>query len=153
MLYGFISKLDDETTKIIYRNKKIPSENVYHTGRMAMLGQVLKSGDVVYVISCTRFASVGQVYAFAKLCYERGASLQFIAEPYLNIGNGKQWRPAVYEAVQSMMESEYNAKHRLYQGFKMSKEQYDYLYQCVELMNVEILSNLFSSDGVYKRNV
>ena len=30
MLYGFISKLDDETTKVIFRNKKIPSENVYH---------------------------------------------------------------------------------------------------------------------------
>ena len=34
-----------------------------------------------------RFASVRQVYTFARFCHERGIVLHFVAEPYLDIGN------------------------------------------------------------------
>lgn len=89
-----------------------------------------------YVISCTRFSSVNQVYGFAKLCHERGVTVHFVAEPYLDIGYGKQWRPAVANAIRGMAESEFKAKARMAQGFRMSNEQWDYAYQCLEMMNL-----------------
>ena len=51
-----------------------------------------------------------QVYTFARFCHERGIILHFVAEPYLDIGNGKQWRPAVAKVIASMVESEQKAK-------------------------------------------
>ena len=109
MIYGFISSLDDETTKVFFRSKKIRGNNIYNA--------VLESGDVVYTVSCNRFASVRQVYTFARFCHERGIVLHFVAEPYLDIGNGKQWRPAVAKVIASMVESEQKAKGIMAQGF------------------------------------
>lgn len=57
-----------------------------------------------------RFASVRQVHTFARFCHERGIVLHFVAEPYLDMGNGKQWRPAVAKVIASMVESEQKAK-------------------------------------------
>lgn len=140
MIYGFISSMDDETTKVFSRSKKIPMENIFHTGRLGALAEVLQSGDTVYVISCNRFASVSQVYAFAKLCHERGITVHFIAEPYLDIEAGKQWRPAVANVIRSMVDSELKAKSRMLQGFKMSNEQWEYTYRYFEMMNLDILA-------------
>ena len=153
MNFGIVSKMDDETTRVIFRSKKVPMQNVYYSAALGKLGENLKSGDVVHVVSCTRFASVHQVYAFAKFCFEQGVTLRFIAEPYLDIGNGKQWRPVVFNAVRSMMESEDNAKRRMLQGFKMTNEQWEYVFQCFEMMNLDIMSYMFSANGVLKRGV
>ena len=55
---------------------------------------------------------------------------------------GKQWRPAVVKAVQSMIESEKNAKRKMIQSLNLSNEQWDYVYECFEMMNLEILSHM-----------
>lgn len=151
MVYGFVSRLDDETTRTIFRSKKVPMQNIYQTGGLSKLVEVLQSGDVVYVISCNRFTSVNQVYAFAKLCYERGVTLHFLAEPYLDIGKGKVWRPVVMDMIQNMYESECKAKGRMVQNFKMTNEQWDFLFECFERFNLDILSHMFSANGVLKR--
>ncbi|MCR4782058.1 MAG: hypothetical protein K5851_04870 [Lachnospiraceae bacterium] len=121
MVYGFISSLDDETTKAFFRSNRIPTNNIYSTGGLGTLAEDLKTGDVVYVISCNRFASVRQVYTFARFCADRGIILHFVAEPYLDIGNGKTWRPAVASTIASMVESEQKAKQMMVNGFKMSE--------------------------------
>ena len=151
MIYGFISSLDDETTKVFFRSKKIRVNNIYSAGSLGALTSVLQSGDVVYTVSCNRFASVRQVYTFARFCHDRGIVLHFVAEPYLDIGNGKQWRPAVAKVIASMVESEQKAKGMMAQGFKMSDSQWEYAYRCFELKNLDILAHLFSADGVLKR--
>ena len=151
MLYGFISSLDDETTKVFFRSKKIRGNNIYCAGSLGALTSVLQTGDVVYTVSCNRFASVRQVYTFARFCNDRGIVLHFVAEPYLDIGNGKQWRPDVANAIRGMVESEYKAKARMAQGFRMSNEQWDFAYQCFAMMNLDSLSHMFSADGVLKR--
>ena len=69
MIYGFISSLDDETTKVFFRSKKIRVNNIYSAGSLGELTSVLQSGDVVYTVSCNRFASVRQVYTFARFCH------------------------------------------------------------------------------------
>ena len=133
MIYGFISSLDDETTKVFFRSKKIRVNNIYNAGSLGAL------------------TSVRQVYTFARFCHERGIVLHFVAEPYLDIGNGKQWRPAVAKVIASMVESEQKAKGMMAQGFKMSDSQWEYTYRCFEMMNLDILAHMFSADGVLKR--
>ena len=50
MIYGFISSLDDETTKVFFRSKKIRGNNIYYAGSLGELTSVLQSGDVIYTI-------------------------------------------------------------------------------------------------------
>ena len=45
MIYGFISSLDDETTKVFFRSKKIRGNNIYNAGSLGELTSVLQSGD------------------------------------------------------------------------------------------------------------
>lgn len=151
MLYGLVSQMDDETSKVLFRSKKVSKDNLYYACNLAQLANVLKSGDTVYTVSCTRFASVNQVYQFAKFCSEHGVNLRFIAEPYLDIGSGKTWRASVARLVKSMAESEYKAKSMMYKGFKMVDAQWEYAYRCFEMMNLDILAHTFASDGVLHR--
>ena len=37
------------------------------------------------------------------------------------------------------------------EGFRMTNEQWDYVYRCFEVMNLEVLGEIFASDGVLKR--
>ena len=67
MIYGFISSLDDEITKVFFRSKKIRGNNIYNAGSLGELISVLQSGDVVYTVSCNRFALVRQGYTFARM--------------------------------------------------------------------------------------
>ena len=50
MIYGFISSLDDETTKVFFRSKKICGNNIYSAGSLGELTSVLQSGDAVYTV-------------------------------------------------------------------------------------------------------
>ena len=136
---------------MFFRSKKIRVNNIYNAGSLDELTSVLQSGDVVYTVSCNRFSSMRQGYTVARFCHERGIIRHFVAEPYLDIGNGKQWRPAVAKVIASMVESEQRAKGMMAQGFKMSDSQWEYAYRCFELMNLDILAHLFSADGVLKR--
>ena len=57
----------------------------------------------------------------------------------------------VAKVIASMVESEQKAKGMMAQGFKMNDSQWEYTYRCFEMMNLDILSHLFSADGVFKR--
>lgn len=46
MIYGFISSLDDETTKVFFRSKKIRVNNIYSAGSLGALTSVLQSGII-----------------------------------------------------------------------------------------------------------
>ena len=50
-----------------------------------------------------------------------------------------------------MVESEQKAKQMMVNGFKMSESQWEYTFRCFEMMNLDILSHVFSADGVLKR--
>ena len=42
MIYGFISSLDDETTKVFFRSKKIRVNNIYNAGSLVHLHRFCK---------------------------------------------------------------------------------------------------------------
>ena len=51
MIYGFISSLDDETTKVFFRSKKIRVNNIYSAGSLGAITSVLQSGDVFILLA------------------------------------------------------------------------------------------------------
>lgn len=151
MVYGVVSKLDDVTSKAVFQSKRIRSNNIYYNSNLNALANQLQSGDVVWVINVNRFINLTQLKAFAEYCQERGVALRFIAQPYLDIGNGRCWKPSFDKLMDGMKKEEQVAKGKMYQGFHMSDEQWRYVYACIESMSLEILSEIFSPDGILKR--
>ena len=47
MIYGFILSLDDETTKVFFRSKKIRGNNISGAGSLGELTSVLQRGKPV----------------------------------------------------------------------------------------------------------
>lgn len=151
MIYGIISNLDDATTSAYFRNKKVTEERIFHTNQLSTLLSVLRSGDVVHVVHINRFATVSQFLVFGRFCMSNGVSLHVLAQPYLDLGNGRQWREAVIRQMMRMVEVERQAKAHMVRGFKMGNEQWDYVYNCFERMNIESLAGIFDADGILKR--
>lgn len=151
MVYGIVSQLDDATTKAFFRSKKIAEENIAYSTQLSVLVKMIKSGDVVYVVSVNRFGTVSQFFNFGKYCMANGVSMHVLAQPYLDIGNGKHWKPAVMSQMVKMVEAERGAIGHMVQGFRMTNEQWEYVCRTFEMMNLDILAHLFSADGVLKR--
>ena len=151
MVYGIISHLDNETTRAFFRNKKVPDANVVYNTQLSSLGQMLKAGDAVYVVSVNRFATVSQFMNFGKFCMSHGVSLHLLAQPYLDISSGRHWKPAFVNQMMLMVDVERRAIGHMVKGFRMTSEQWEYVYRCFEVMNLEMLAHTFSADGMLKR--
>lgn len=151
MNYGIISALDDETTKYVFRGKKIIENQMIPSYKIGEAVKQLHKGDVVYVMSVNRFNSVSHLLVIGRICVQRGVSLRFIAQPYLDITNGKYWRDAVLWQMENMHAIEMHAKGKLQQCMRMNNEGWELVYRCIEIMNLEILAHTFSPDGILKR--
>jgi len=151
MVYGIISQADDATTSVYFKSKRVPDANVVHIVQLPSLMQMLKSGDVVFVVSVNRFWSVNQFLQFGKFCMSNGVSLHLLAQPYLDLGNGKHWKQSVMSQMMRMVELERYAKANMTKGYKYSNEYWEYLCRTFEIMNLEVLAHTFSTDGVLKR--
>ena len=150
MNYGLISSLDDETTKCVFKSKKI--NNVVINSQLGELAGCLKKGDVVYVINVNRFANVTQLLNFGRFCMQKGVLLRFVAQPYLDIADGKRWKNSTLRKMEKMRSIEMQAKNHLQQCMRMGNEGWNTVFRCVEIMNLEILAHTFSSDGLLKRS-
>ena len=151
MVYGIVSQVDDATTRAYFKNKRVPDVNVVYITQIASLVQMLKSGDAVFVVSVNRFWSVSQFFQFGKFCMTNGVFLHLLAQPYLDLGNGKHWKPSVMSQMIRMVELERYAKANMANGYKYSNEYWEYLCRTFEIMNLEVLAHTFSVDGVLKR--
>ncbi len=151
MVYGIVSSLDDAGTKTVFQSKKIRNERVFYFNQLNALREMLVSGDVVYVMSVNRFLNLSQVCGVAEFCFQRGISLRFIEQPYLNVGNGKCWRKSVICLTERMLELERCVRDGMQQRFQFNEEQWSYVRKCIERMSLEILAQIFSSDGILKR--
>ena len=151
MVYGIVSELDNRNTLEVFRSKKVNEDSIVHVNHLSGLGGILRSGDVVYVMSVNRFLRVGQVLSFGRLCMSRGVSLRFITQPYLDITVGKHWKPAVINQMTRMMHTERGAMGRMSSVCKYTNEHWEYLCRTFEMMNVELLAQIFANDGLMKR--
>lgn len=151
MVYGIVSQLDDVTTLEFFRSKKVSKENVVHISQISTLANVLNFGDVVFVVSVNRFLSVSQFLNFGKLCMNKGICLRLLAQPYLDITNGKQWKNSVIRQMTHMVNVERRAIGRMAQGAKYTNEFWEYLCRSFEIMNLEVLAQIYATDGIMKR--
>lgn len=151
MVYGIVSEVDNRSTLEVFHSKKVNEDNIIHVNHLSSLWGILKSGDVVYVMSVNRFLRVGQVLSFGRLCMSKGVSLRFITQPYLDITTGKHWKPAVINQMTKMMYIERSAIARMSSACKYTNEYWEYLCRTFEMMNVELLAQTFANDGLMKR--
>ena len=66
MVYGFISSLDDETTKVFFRSKKIRGNNIYCAGSLGALTSVTVFG--AYYCHCGAKIENWANYGFVAKC-------------------------------------------------------------------------------------
>ena len=151
MVYGIISSLDHTATREVLQSKKIRKERMFYNDQLNVLLRVLVSGDVVYVMSVNRFMNLIQLREVSDVCFQRGISLRFIEQPYLNIRKGKYWRDSVFWLTERMLQLDRCARDGMQQKSRFNDEQWCYARQCMERMNLEILAQIFSSDGILKR--
>ena len=151
MVYGIISDLDNVTTAELFNSKKIKEEHIIHINFLQSLKGILRTGDVVYVMSVNRFLSVAQCLCFGRICASMGVSLRFILQPYLDISMNKPWKPYVVNYMTKMMYLERSAIGRMSSACKYTNEHWEYLCRTFEMMDVELLAHTFSNDGLMKR--
>lgn len=151
MVYGIISSLDNTATKEVLKSKKIRKERLFYNDQLNVLLRVLVSGDVVYVMSVNRFMNLIQLREVSDVCFQRGISLRFIEQPYLNVRKGKYWRDSVLCLTERMLQLERDERDGMQQSSRFNDEQWCYVRQRMEGMNLEILAQIFSCDGIMKR--
>lgn len=151
MNYGIIARLDDDTTTAVFKGKRIPADNIVAINQLDRLAKVLKAEDVVYVISVNRFFSMAQLLSFVQLCQTRGVTVHFIAQPYLDFGNGKYWKTSIRNLLVMMQKIEYSVKTQMTQQMNLTRAQWDCIYRGLEIMSLEILARIFSADGILRR--
>lgn len=150
MIYGIISNLDDQTTALIFQGKKIPPNNIV-TYSQLINNMSLQTGDVVYVMHVNRFSSVCQFMMFGKFCMENGISLHVLVQPYLDLTSTRRWKPAIINLMRGMVDVERKAMGRMSSAGKYTDEFWEYQCRTFEMQNLEVLGQIFASDGVMKR--
>ena len=151
MKYGIYSEMDNETTRAIFKNKRIPEKNMFHINNLSELLRRVGNNDTVVVISITRFRSILQFGRFARYCRENGVALNAIEEPYLDIGNGRVWKNSVENQLINVAEVEIQLKRHLGNAMRLNNPQWQVIHRGIEMQNLAMVSKIYSADGVMKR--
>ena len=130
----------------------MPDVNIIHVSRLEVLLARVVAGDTIYVISVNRFPSVSRFVAFADAVLQEGVALRILEQPYLEVGNGKHFRPAVAEYLGVLVYLERSNAQRLISTFSFNASGKDYAADCIADITVGILAKTYSSDGILHRN-
>ena len=152
MNYGiYENQMDTETTLSWMRSKKVAKGCMLSTTDIPKLIPNLVAGDVVYCAGVDRFVSMARLYEVCSMIDQRNASIRFLAQPYLDMGNGKQWKPAVVRDMQSRIQTEAEYVDLLLVKLRLSGEWCWYVRRLVSIMNLRMLAQTYSADGILKR--
>jgi hypothetical protein len=151
MTYGIISEKDDKTSLAYLKSKKVADSRIIHVSKVDALLFNVVAGDIIYVISVDRFPSVSRFAAFAEAVLHAGVSLRILEQPYLEVGNGKHFRPAVAEYINTLVHLERQNAQRMFSTFSFNAAGKDYVADCIADITVGILAKTYSSDGILHR--
>ena len=151
MNYGLVSEKDNETTLTFMKSKKVSSCNIVAISKLNAFVSTITSGDVIYVIRVDRFSSVSRFVVFTELVLKAGGTLHCLEQPYLDVGNGKHWRPSIVEHLNALMRLESDNAKRLFLAFNFTGEGRDYVARCIADITVGILAKTYASDGIMHR--
>lgn len=116
-MFSDVSDKDDKTSLAYFKSKKVAEVNILHVSRLDVLSSRFVAGDIIYVISVDRFPSVTRFVAFAEAVLHAGVSLRILEQPYLEVGNGKHFRPTVAEYLNTLVCFERSCVQRLFSSF------------------------------------
>lgn len=151
MTYGIVSEKDDNTSFVYLKSKKVADIHIIHVTRLDVLLTRFVTGDTVYVVSVDRFPSVSRFVAFAEAVLHAGVSLRILEQPYLEVGNGKHFRPTVAEYLNALVHLERQNAQRMFSTFSFNAAGKDYVADCIADITVGILAKTYSSDGILHR--
>lgn len=152
MIYGiYDDRMDTETTISWMRSKKVVKGAMISTTDTPRVIPNLVAGDVVYCAGVDRFVSMARLYEVCSMIYQRNASIRFLAQPYLDMGNGKQWKPAVVRDIQNRIRIEAEYVELLLRKLQLSEGWSWYVRQLVGAMNLRMLAQTYSAEGILKR--
>ena len=151
MLYGIISAKDNQTSLAYFKRKKVSQANLVTADRLQRLANVLSSGDVVHMVSVDRFPSVNVFVTFAGIVLKTGASMKILDQPYLDVGNGKHYKPSIEEHLKVLARLESVNINRLMSALKLNGAGNQFVCQCVTDISLGILAKTYASDGILNR--
>ena len=151
MVFGVYAYGNIEMKREVLRGMKIKETELIHLSEVTKLFQRLSSNDRVVVYSVKDFASVSMFYRFVSEVTKRGASLKFINEHYLDVGNGKVWKDSVQAHINALIGVEQYWYERLSRGLKLNKAASEFLADVVGGCSVSTLSVAFCNDGILHR--
>lgn len=151
MTYGIVSDKDDKTSFSYLKSKKVADTNIVPVTRLEVLVSRVVAGDSIYVISVNRFPSVTRFLVLAEAVLHAGVSLRILEQPYLEVGNGKHFRPAVAEHLNTLVCLERSCVRRLVSTFSFNLSGKDYVADSIAEITVGILAKTYSSDGILHR--
>lgn len=151
MVYAIISEKDNQTSLAYFKSKKIPQGNFVPVSKLQHLVQVLGSGDVVFVVSVDRFPSVRTFVTFADAVLRTGASMKILEQSYLDVGNGKHYRPCVKDHLNTLVALEQGIGGRLVSSMKLNSNGNRLVYLGVTSITVGVLAKTYASDGILHR--
>lgn len=77
--------------------------------------------------------------------------MKILEQPYLDIGNGKHYRPSVEEHLKTLVALESANGNRLLGSLKLNATGKDYVARCITDITVGILAKTYASDGILHR--
>ena len=153
MVYGLIhGAKDGSEVRALYRGKKIREENqLVSMEVIARFPYALKAGDVVYCVNVDYFASIAYLHDFCSKAVQRGAAVHFLAQPYLDVGNGKHWKNTVQQDTCCRMRLEREWIAYLFSRIALHDQGKRFVASCISAMNIQMVAKTYSSDGILKR--
>lgn len=151
MVYGIFSEKDTQISFLYMQSKKVSRETCVNICNIKQLITRLHIGDVVHVVSVDRFPSVCSFVEFARIVLNVGASIRILEQPYLDVGNGKHYKPSVQKHLRTLCTIENVSYSRLCSALKLDSNGKQYIYKCVTDITIGVLATTYATDGIMRR--
>lgn len=150
MVYSVVSSEDKNAVSMeFFSSKKIPLRNMHSVGSLNVLAEQLVLGDVVWVVDVNRFGSVITYWNFYQICKQKGVSIKFLANPYLNYAKDKRLKGSYEKLIVYMISIEQKIATDICRAFNdVNVAEVQRYAGCI---SVNILGQIFSTDGILKR--
>lgn len=152
MTYAIVTEVDMNALAMqFFQSKKIPEKNLCPMNNVKGLVQVLAQGDTVWVLDVDRFGSVIVFWEFYQICRQKGVTVKFLANPYLNTGDGKKLKVSQEKFIQYLISVEHKIYADICRAFRNADATEVQKY--AGHIAVNTLAEVFSTEGILKRNV
>ncbi len=130
--------------------KKVSDDAICPVQKLEVLLSRLQQGDTVWCASVRCFGSVSQYTDVAVRLFQGGASLRSVCEPYLDMGNGRCWKPQTAALLKKIVQIETLTVRRL-ASMKVNDAGQRLIIQSMRRHDIEMVAHIFSGEGIMHR--